>query len=483
MTENKWNQEDYVKRFYLSLIFISGLLLFVFTLFVAYKEVLPEWKNDQAEYKELLIKNAKDEATKEIANALDLKIQQIYLSNLKRVDRCTSCHMGVENPLLANAQIVYKQHSGDYLKDHPVNRFGCTICHNGQGRLLNMKEAHGTERDAHWDYPIIPFKYIQSSCAQCHEFEMLKQNGGEMVARGEKMFREKGCKGCHKLDGVGGALGNALDNIGSQPFAYFPMRYVEGEKTIYAWHKQHFSNPRNIVLESEMRAFLNDRESDLLTTFILSLKSEEIPKQYRRIWQSPLRKEEAMNGESLYKMYCIACHTAGKHSIYDDIFRRTIPAVMNPAFLKSIDDKFLRKIIEEGRSNTQMTAWKADAAGLSDKKINKIIKYITTDRPVEQSEPFAFSNFNANIENGEELYQVRCQFCHGPKGEGGENILGISLNNPVVQKEAEPEFLAITIRDGRQGTPMVAFGNKGVGLGDQEIVDIVAYVRTLSVKK
>lgn len=467
----------------MTLSLISGLLLFAFMLFDGYLESSPEWKKYQAGYKKLFIKNAKDEAAKERAKSLEVELKQIYLDVLKRVDRCTSCHIGVENPLMANAQMVYKQHSGDYLKDHPVDRFGCTICHDGQGRALSTKEAHGTGRDMHWDYPIMPLKYVQSSCARCHDFEMLKHNRGERVAGGEKLFREKGCKGCHKLNGVGGVLGNALDRVGSQPFAFFPMRYVKGEHTVYAWHQQHFDDPRNIVPESEMKIDVKGEDSDLLTTFILSLKSEEIPRQYRRIWQSPLSKEEAMNGESLYKMYCIGCHTSGKYSIYDDIFRRTIPAVMNPAFLKSIDDKFLRKIIEEGRSNTQMTAWKADAAGLSYKKINKIIKYITTDRPVEQSEPFGFSNFNANIENGEELYQVRCQFCHGPKGEGGENILGISLNNPVVQKEAEPEFLAITIRDGRQGTPMVAFGNKGVGLGDQEIVDIVAYVRTLSVKK
>ena len=86
------------------------------------------------------------------------------------------------------------------------------------------------------------------------------------------------------------------------------------------------------------------------------------------------------------------------------------------------------------------------------------------------------------MENGTELYKVRCQLCHGSKGAGGDKILGISLNNNVVQKEANPEFLAITVRDGRPGTPMATFGTgtNGLGLVDQDVADVVAYVRTLS---
>ncbi len=466
----------------MTLSLISGLLFFAFMLYAGYREFAPEWKKYQAEYKKLTIQNAKDETAKKRAKSFNVEIQQIYLDTLQRADRCTSCHIGVENPQMANAQPVYKQHSGDYLKDHPVDRFGCTICHDGQGRALTTKEAHGTDRAFHWDYPIMPLKYVQNSCARCHDFEMLNQNRGELVAAGEKLFREKGCKGCHKLNGVGGVLGNALDKVGSQPFAFFPMRYVKGEHTVYTWHQQHFEDPRKLVPESEMKIDIKDKDPELLTTFILSLKSKEIPREYRRIWQTMQSREEAMDGESLFKTYCIGCHTSGKNSIYDDIFQRTIPAVMNPAFLKSIDDNFLKKIVEEGRSNTQMTAWKTDAAGLSDKKVNKIIKYLTTDRPVEKSDPFHFSKYSANLENGEELYKARCNFCHGANGEGGANILGISLNNPLVQKMADPEFLAITVRDGRPGTPMVTFGGKGLGLADQDVADVVAYVRTLSSK-
>ncbi len=61
--------------------------------------------------------------------------------------------------------------------------------------------------------------------------------------------------------------------------------------------------------------------------------------------------------------------------------------------------------------------------------------------------------------------------------------MGVKLRNPVVQNEFDPKFLAITVRDGRDGTHMAAFGKEGVGLSDQDIVDVVSYVRTLGSKK
>lgn len=360
------------------MLLISGVVLFAYTLFIANREISPEWKKYQVEYKKLFVKKAKDEAVREKAKSLEIGIQQIYLERLERVDRCINCHMGVDNPLMADAEIPYKYHSGNHLKNHPIDKFGCTVCHYGQGRATNIKEAHGRERDIHWDYPIVPLKYIQSSCAQCHDFEMLKQNGEEIVVRSEKLFREKGCKGCHKLNGVGGVFGKALDGVGSRPFVYFPMKHVKGEKTVYAWLKQHFDDPRKIVPDSQMKADITGNEADILTTYMLTLRSEEASREYRRIRHVEIESD----GESLYKMYCIGCHTTGKDSINDEILKQTIPAIMNPAFRRTANIRFLNHVIQEGRKDTLMTAWKTDAAGLTDEEINRIAGYITKDRPI-----------------------------------------------------------------------------------------------------
>lgn len=461
-------------RFYLSLLLISSLILIAFMGIAFNRELNPEWRNHQTEYKDFLVKNAKDESTRERAEKIDIGIQQIYIKRLERADRCMSCHRGVENPLMAGAEQPHRQHSGSYLENHPVAKFGCTICHRGQGRAMNIQEAHGEEH-MHWDFPIMPAEYIQGSCAQCHDYEMLKHEGGDKVARGEKLFREKGCQGCHKINGKGGDLGKDIAGIGSRPFAYFPMKHVVGDHNMYNWIKQHFDDPRNIVPESEMRVFLSDEESDLLTTYMMTFVTEEMPRDYTLIKNVVQPKTD---GESLYKMYCVACHSDGKVSLYDEIFGRTIPAIMNPGFTKTIDDKHLKTIIKEGRKGTQMTAWKANAAGLTDEEIDRIMKYITRNRPEERPEPFGFSELKTDVIRGGELYKVRCEFCHGADGKGGKGFLGINLRNPVVQK-ADPEFLAVTVRDGRPGTPMVPFGMEGLKLDKQDIADMVAYVRTL----
>jgi mono/diheme cytochrome c family protein len=467
------------RKFYLWLSLLSSGILLIFLVLAGNREVSPEWAIYQRQYKKLLEEKAADEGAKAKARALTPEIQQLYLTDLGRVDRCTNCHQGVENPMMAAAAVPFKQHSGDYLNYHPPERYGCTICHNGQGRATNKKEAHGFAHEAHWDRPLIPFSYIQSACATCHDLKALMAKGGIKVARGHELFLERGCKGCHKLDGVGGVLGKALDGVGSQPLAYFPMKHVEGERTLYSWMKEHFDDPRNIVTGSQMLATLSDVESDLLTTYVLSLRAEEVPKKFRRI---PAEAGPAMtesDGEALYRMYCVACHTTGKESTYDAVFNRTIPAIMNPAFLRVADDGYLKTVLSEGRADTPMTAWKAEAAGLPEKELGKILGYLTQNRPKDRPKPFGMAGFNGNAVQGETLYKVRCMSCHGDQGQGG---VGLNLRNPVVQR-ANPEFLALTVRDGREGTHMAPFGKKGVGLGDQDIADVVAFIRTLAGKK
>jgi hypothetical protein len=74
-----------------------------------YREMRPEWYNFQRQYQALMVEKAADEATREKALGLTTGIQQLYLANLGRVDRCTNCHLGVENPLMADAQLPLKQ--------------------------------------------------------------------------------------------------------------------------------------------------------------------------------------------------------------------------------------------------------------------------------------------------------------------------------------------------------------------------------------
>ncbi|HEX9136203.1 MAG TPA: hypothetical protein VF905_04555, partial [Nitrospirota bacterium] len=134
-------------RFYFWVLFLSTSVLFIFAIFAAYRAFSPEWADYQAEYKKELVKIVKDEAAKSKARSLPIEIQQMYLADLNGIDRCTSCHIGFDNPLMAKSKVPLKEHSGDYLKVHSAEKLGCTVCHYGQGRATNRKEAHGLGHD------------------------------------------------------------------------------------------------------------------------------------------------------------------------------------------------------------------------------------------------------------------------------------------------------------------------------------------------
>ncbi|MGO8672156.1 MAG: Ig-like domain repeat protein [Capsulimonadaceae bacterium] len=52
------------------------------------------------------------------------------------------------------------------VSQHPFATFGCTTCHYGSGRELIQDNAHGIPE--HWLAPLLPAKYMDAACAQCH---------------------------------------------------------------------------------------------------------------------------------------------------------------------------------------------------------------------------------------------------------------------------------------------------------------------------
>src|SRR5262249_35330019 len=126
---------------------------------------LSEWRYRQRRYQELLA-SSPDERQRQLAATFDVDLRQIDLPQLGTTDRCVSCHLGIDTPAMASAPLPYRNHSGDYLKQHPVENYGCTICHRGQGAATNFHEAKAT--DVFWDYPLLPTRLTDASCGACH---------------------------------------------------------------------------------------------------------------------------------------------------------------------------------------------------------------------------------------------------------------------------------------------------------------------------
>lgn len=93
--------------------------------------------------------------------------------DIESVDRCHTCHMSVDNAAYTDASIPreFRTHPrrSQLLASHPIDKFGCTACHQGQGRATDnlahsgwlLEEHHGEERwhfagDHYWEDPLLP---------------------------------------------------------------------------------------------------------------------------------------------------------------------------------------------------------------------------------------------------------------------------------------------------------------------------------------
>ena len=106
---------------------------------------------------------------------------------------------------------------------HPMNKFGCTICHGGQGSATDFVLSAHTPDDAaqhkewaeeynwrsshDWEFPMLPNRFVESSCVKCHHevTDLVRQGNKEeapKLMRGFNLVRENGCFGCHEISSI-----------------------------------------------------------------------------------------------------------------------------------------------------------------------------------------------------------------------------------------------------------------------------------------
>ena len=185
----------------------------------------------------------------------------------------------------------------------------------------------------------------------------------------------------------------------------------------------------------------------------------------------------APDGANLYSQHCAACHGL------DGSGGVGVPLAL-PAFLDSVTDQYLETTIRQGRPGRVMPAFNQ----LSEDQIDAIVAHLRSwskgAAPMLSDAPV-----RGNAERGAQLYAENCAACHGADGGGGKGtgvtfsrprdlpIIAPALNNPGFQAAASDQMIKATLMKGRPGTPMVSFIDKG--LSEQDIDDVVAYVRTL----
>jgi mono/diheme cytochrome c family protein len=456
----------------------SALTLAFLVAAMVRENFLTSWRAHQRNYRAMLLASG-DERQRQLGEAFAVEIRQIDLPQLGTTDRCVSCHVAIANPAMAGAAEPLRPHPGKLLEQHPVGKYGCTICHRGQGAATNFREAKAS--DVFWDYPLLPNRLTQASCGTCHAADSpLMAWHAPALALGRELYVDRGCQNCHKLDGVGGQLGPALDGEGEKIKHQLPMAHVKGEPTLPNWLEQHFTNPQALVQGSQMRPpRLTPAETEALTIYVLSLGKRDLPQTYvpaDRIAALDRRLHQPeTDGAVLFRQFCSNCHSDGSYGTWDPFFKRFAPAVRGPGLRGVADRQYLRTAIEQGRPGTQMPAWGKGAGGLTAEQVTSLVEYLAAGdgRPAPAVRPFP-NPVGGDAARGAELFTQTCAGCHG------SNRLAPTLSNPTFQKTATAAFIARTIEDGRADTAMPAFQRPGAdGLTDDEVRDLVAYVRSL----
>ena len=473
-------------RKYRWLLLATSLLTIGYLLAAAVREnFLADWYHLQKDYRKILDAKATDAGGRAIARDFRIELKQVSVPALKTVDRCVSCHNGIDDPRMTDVPLPHAVHPGDILKNHPADHFGCTVCHQGQGPATTFEDAMGVE--AFWDYPLLDRNLTQSSCLACHDVEKLPPAQVALVLEGRKLYQEKSCGSCHKLGGRGGSLGPALDNEGAKTKHQLILTNLAPPHTTWNWHEAHFRDPAGIVASSQMKnPALAEPQVLALTVYMLAQRQRDVPESYlapdkleekvRRLHPQPL------TGEQVYHQYCMACHGEGSYGRWDKTFKRFIPAIRGASLQATAERNYLEAQIKLGRPGTQMPAWAKQAGGLLPEELGTLLDYLQP--PAARSGAVPVSRLQAipprgDAIHGAALFTAYCAGCHGAAGHGG---VAPEIANPVFQQAASDEFIVTTIRNGRRGTAMPSFQphvEGARGFSDADLGDLLAFVREL----
>ena len=285
------NGEERLSRWDDVLLAICGVLLLVLTVAAFVKENRAEWRRVQAEARAVVAERLGPEA----AAAVPAGIQQIWIQGLHNtVDRCITCHVGIDWEGLEDAPQPFARHPyPEILESHPVEKYGCTSCHSGQGYALETDAAHGDVPPAEWPWKLLGrevrerygldnrYGAVEIRCNKCHRYEQ-RVEGMELINLAKELVNRTGCQGCHIIDGEGGAFGPKLDRVGDKFGEHFDFSRIQAEHpTVALWHLKHFENPQKVSRNSIMtRMAFSERDRKALTLLVLSWVRDDVPREY-----------------------------------------------------------------------------------------------------------------------------------------------------------------------------------------------------------
>jgi len=342
-------------------------------------------------------------------------VQGNFGSFLDVVDRCTSCHANIDQRGYEDWEIPFETHPNqtELLKTHPINKFGCTPCHEGQGEALRIPHAHGQVE--FWEYKLLNRDFLESGCNKCHNAEF-KVEGAAALSKAKRMVYDLGCYGCHDIAGYEDArkIGPSLNAVTSKTTPEFIYRWVRDTKSF-----RQFSRMPNPMF--------TDDEAKAVTSYLVDLgeKTDYIaPKA--SVGGSVKRGEELVE-----TLGCKGCHVITD----EDREVRVVDVTHDiaPELIK-IGSKVSRDwlydwIREPKRYNPETTM---PDLRLTDREAKDVVAYLMSNKetnpPANGLVGIELSDATLIDEGKKIVRNFGCHGCHKIDGMEKEGKVSVSLN-------------------------------------------------------
>jgi mono/diheme cytochrome c family protein len=351
-------KESLFKRiFSLRNLFLWGnILLLVLFLLAFVKDANRGWKPYQREFKSMEVEHAKSllasaktdveriqaEGLLKEARKLPVEIRQIWSTEMSSIDRCITCHIGYDPLYNTSLTNEHKEHPYSASSSpaaleahtkHNLQKFGCVVCHGGQGMATEKQAAHG--RVPHWEKPLMSGTLMQAACVQCHDNHAELKLGGQVytseIVRAKQLFRDSGCIGCHQIGGEGGPVSVDLKfETASKPISRIDFSSTglsHEEWTLTNWIRLHLVQDPAIAVPGDPKGafntepispsamppyLMNDKDADAITAYILSMNRSNIKPQFLTLRAQPSEPSfgsSVQHGRYVYEKYgCAGCH-------------------------------------------------------------------------------------------------------------------------------------------------------------------------------
>ncbi len=284
--------------------------------------------------------------------------------------------------------------------------------------------------------------------------------GAPRLMAGKMLADRLGCRGCHRINGVGGDDGPDLSDLGGRRVSEIDWSRVRGAHTLESWLHDLLTDPSRLNLQSRMpRPDVSAEEIDVLSTYLLSLRTREIPVAYwprdRVRGMRLAERESAVEGPALFATFCSGCH--GPEGLGRSILGGggvRVPAVGGAAFLAIAPDKFIVRTVAEGRPNQRMPAWGSSDGGLGAPEIASVVQYLRTLESAPPSLPQVMAD-EPDLPAGKAVFADQCAACHGSRGEGSAIAPPLAAADNLVR--ASVQSLYATLIHGVEDTAMGSF--------------------------